>query len=201
MGLTEAYQIYKTMILEIDTSILDRIPTLSINQLVFLTLVLNDIKTINQDIQRLLSLVNEEEIQELETQDLISIQYDRDTQVISKTEKLEKLLKEDKAMFDMFYDQFPVYVMRPDGTKGFLRANVNKCRKEYNRIVGKSKAMHEHIMDCLKYEIDERMRTGKIGYMKTMWKWLTQHEWETIEEQMKVETPNQNYYNYGADIY
>ena len=88
------------MILEIDTSILDRIPTLSINQLVFLTLVLNDIKTINQDIQKLLSLVNEEEIQELETQGLISIQYDRDTQVISKTEKLEGLLKEDKAMFD-----------------------------------------------------------------------------------------------------
>mgnify|MGYP003394810864 CR=1 FL=1 len=83
------------MILEIDTSILDRIPTLSINQLVFLTLVLNDIKTINQDIQRLLSLVNEEEIQELETQGLISIQYDRDTQVISKTEKLEELLKEE----------------------------------------------------------------------------------------------------------
>ena len=186
------------MILEIDTSILDRIPTLSINQLVFLTLVLNDIKT---DIQRLLSLVNEEEIQELETQGLISIQYDRDTQVISKTEKLEELLKEDKAMFDMFYDQFPVYVMRPDGTKGFLRANVNKCRKEYNHIVGKSKAMHEHIMNCLKYEIDERMRTGKIGYMKTMWKWLTQREWETIEEQMKVETPNQNYYNYGEYIY
>ena len=185
------------MILEIDTSILDRIPTLSINQLVFLTLVLNDIKTINQDIQRLLSLVNEEEIQELETQGLISIQYDRDTQVISKTEKLEELLKEDKAMFDMFYDQFPVYVMRPDGTKGFLRANVNKCRKEYNRIVGKSKAMHEHIMDCLKYEIDERMRTGKIGYMKTMWKWLTQHEWECYEEQMNTETTE--YCGYGEN--
>lgn len=189
------------MILEIDTSILDRIPNLSINQLVFLTLVLNDIKVINQDIQRLLSLVNEEEIQGLETQGLISIQYDGDTKVITKTQTLDELLKEDKSMFDEFYDQFPVYVMRPDGTKGFLRANVNKCRKEYNRIVGKSKAMHEHIIDCLKYEIDERMRTGKIGYMKTMWKWLTQHEWETIEEQMKVETPNQNYYNYGADIY
>ena len=189
------------MILEIDTSILDRIPTLSINQLVFLTLVLNDIKTINQDIQRLLSLVNEEEIQELETQGLISIQYDRDTQVISKTEKLEGLLKEDKAMFDMFYDQFPVYVMRPDGTKGFLRANVNKCRKEYNRIIGKSKAMHEHIMDCLKYEIDERMRTGKIGYMKTMWKWLTQHEWETYEEQMKLEEPVVNTNSYGTELY
>ena len=189
------------MILEIDTSILDRIPTLSINQLVFLTLVLSDNQTINQDIQKLLSLVNEEEIRELEHLGLISIQYDGDTKVINKTSKLVELLKEDKTMFDEFYDQFPVYVMRPDGTKGFLRANVNKCRKEYNRIVGKSKAMHEHIMDCLKYEIDERMRTGKIGYMKTMWKWLTQHEWETIEEQMKVETPNQNYYNYGEYIY
>ena len=189
------------MILEIDTSILDRISDLSMNQLVFLTLVLSDNQTINQDIQKLLSLVNEEEIQELESRGLIATSTVDNTTVIKKTEKLEELLKEDKAMFDMFYDQFPVYVMRPDGTKGFLRANVNKCRKEYNRIVGKSKAMHEHIMDCLKYEMDERMRTGKIGYMKTMWKWLTQHEWETIEEQMKVETPNQNYYNYGTDIY
>lgn len=189
------------MILEIDTSILDRIPNLSINQLVFLTLVLNDIKTINQDIQKLLSLVNEEEIQELETQGLISILKDKDNQVISKTDKLDELLKEDKSMFDELYDQFPVYVMRPDGTKGFLRANINKCRKEYNRIIGKSKAMHEHIMNCLRYEIDNKMQTGKIGYMKTMWKWLTQHEWETIEEQMKVETPSTEYYNYGTDIY
>ena len=74
--------------------------------------------------------------------------------------------------------------MRPDGTKGFLRSNINKCRKEYNRTVGKSKAMHEHIMNCLRKEIDDKMMTGKLGYMKTMWKWITQHEWEAIEEQM-----------------
>ena len=185
------------MILEIDTSILDRIPTLSINQLVFLTLVLNDIKTINQDIQRLLSLVNEEEIRELEHLGLISIQYDGDTKVINKTSKLVELLKEDKTMFDEFYDQFPVYVTRPDGTKGFLRANINKCRKEYNRIIGKSKAMHNHIMACLRYEIDDKMRTGKIGYMKTMWKWLTQHEWEYYEEQMNLEQQTANSYGTG----
>ena len=188
------------MILEIDTSILDRIPNLSINQLVFLTLVLSDIKVINQDIQKLLSLVNEEEIHELELQGLILITLDESgNQVISKTEKLASLLKEDKTMFDEFYDQFPVYVTRPDGTKGFLRSNINKCRKEYNRIIGKSKAMHEHIMNCLRYEIDNKMQTGKMGYMKTMWKWLTQHEWETIEEQMKLEEPV--VYNYGTDIF
>lgn len=188
------------MILEIDTSILDRIPNLSINQLVFLTLVLSDIKIINQDIQKLLSLVNEEEIHELELQGLILITLDESgSQVISKTEKLASLLKEDKTMFDEFYDQFPVYVTRPDGTKGFLRSNINKCRKEYNHIIGKSKAMHEHIMNCLRYEIDNKMQTGKMGYIKTMWKWLTQHEWETIEEQMKLEEPIDC--NYGTDIF
>ena len=77
------------MILEIDTSILDRIPNISINQLVFLTLVLSDIKVINQDIQKLLSLVNEEEIQELANQGLISINNSTDNQVISKTSKLD----------------------------------------------------------------------------------------------------------------
>lgn len=189
------------MILEIDTSILDRIPNLTINQLVFLTIVLSDIKTINQDIQRLLSLVNEEEIRELEHLGLISIQYDGDIKVINKTNKLAELLKEDKTMFDEFYDQFPVYVIRPDGTKGFLRANVNKCRKEYNRIVGKSKAMHQHLIDCLKFEIDNKMMTGKMGYMKTMWKWLTQHEWETYDEQMKLDKPSTiDNYNYGTEL-
>ena len=186
--------------LTIDTSILDRIENLSINQLVFLTLVLSDIKNINQDIQKLLSLVNEEEIQELESRGLIATSTVDNTTVIKKTEKLEELLKEDKSMFDEFYDLFPVYVIRPDGTKGFLRANVNKCRKEYNRIIGKSKAMHQHIMKCLSYEIDNKMITGKIGYMKTMWKWLTQHEWETYEEQMKVEEPIISN-DYGTELY
>lgn len=188
------------MILELDISLLNKL-NISINQLVLLTLALNDIKVENQDIQKLLSLVNEEEMQELESQGLISIQSDGDTKVIDKTDKLKELFKEDRTMFDSFYDQFPVYVIRPDGTKGFLRANINKCRKEYNHIIGKSKAMHEHLLKCLQYEVENKMRTGKLGYMKTMWKWLTQHEWETIEEQMKDDDyVPQIYTGYGTDV-
>lgn len=172
------------MILELDTSLLDRL-NISINQLVFITLVLNDIKKVNQDIQKLLSLINEEEMQELVSQGLLSIQYDGDTKVIEKTDKLMDLIKEDKTLFDYFYDEFPAYADRPDGTKGFLKGNVRKCRDYYNKITRKSKAMHEHIMECLRYEIEEKAMTGKLGYMKTMWKWLTQHEWETIEELMR----------------
>ena len=185
------------MILEIDTSLLEKLEDPSIDQLVFLTIVSNDnIKVNNQDIQRLLSLVNEEEIRKLISQGLIIVTTKGDgNQVVEKTSKLDELFKEDKSMFDMFYDQFPVYVTRPDGTKGFLRSNINKCRKEYNRIVGKSKAMHKHIMNCLRFEVENKTLTGKLGYMKTMWKWLTQHEWETVEEQMKVEEQE-----YGNDI-
>lgn len=33
--------------------------------------------------------------------------------------------------------------------------------------------------------------------MKTMWKWLTQHEWEYYEEQMNLEQQTANSYGTG----
>lgn len=189
------------MILELDTSLFN-IGEISINQLVFLTLCKNDIKTNNQDVHQFLSRISETEIQSLIDQDLIVCTTQGDNKVYEPSEKLLNFLKEDKTWFDQFYELFPVYVTRPDGTKGFLRANINKCRKEYNRIVGKSKAMHEHLMKCLQFEIDNKMLTGKLGYMKTMWKWLTQREWEVMEEMMQEEdnVSQQNTYGYGTRI-
>lgn len=184
------------MILELDTSLLETL-NISINQLVFISLVLNENQKDHQDILKLLSRVNEEEIQDLIQRNIIitqtmnnGISYQLSDDIINT------LRKRNDSMFDEFYETFPVYVIRPDGTKGFLRANVNKCRKEYNRIVGKSRAMHEHIMNCLRYELDDKMRTGKLGYIKTMWKWLTQHEWECYEEQLKVKEED----TYGTNI-
>lgn len=189
------------MILELDTSLFN-IGEISINQLVFLTLCKNDIKINNQDVHQFLSRISETEIQSLIDQDLIVCTTQGDNKVYELSEKLLNFLKEDKTWFDQFYELFPVYVTRPDGTKGFLRANINKCRKEYNRIVGKSKAMHEHLMKCLQFEIDNKMLTGKLGYMKTMWKWLTQREWEVMEEMMQDNdnVSQQNTYGYGTRI-
>ena len=188
------------MILELDTTLLDIFGEISINQLVFLTLVLNDNQSNNQDVHKFLSRISENDIQELINNDLISFTTSGDNKIYSPTEKLLSSVKQDKTWFDEFYEVFPVYVMRPDGTKGFLRSNINKCRKEYNRIVGKSRAMHEHLLQCLQYEIENKMITGKIGYMKTMWKWLTQHEWEVIEEQMSYESETPvNYGEYGTE--
>lgn len=185
------------MILELDTTLFDIFGEISINQLVFLTLVLNDNQSNNQDVHKFLSRISEDEIQELINNDLISFTTSGDSKIYSPTEKLLSSTKQDKSWFDEFYEVFPVYVTRPDGTKGFLRANINKCRKEYNRIVGKSKAMHEHLLHCLQFEIEDKMITGKIGYMKTMWKWLTQHEWEVVEEQIN-DINNLDENNYGT---
>lgn len=190
------------MILELDTSLFDIYGKMSINQLVFLTLVLNENQSNNQDIHQFLSRISENEIQELVDSNIITVITSGDSKIYSISEDTRKRLKQDKSWFDEFYEVFPVYVTRPDGTKGFLRSNINKCRKEYNRIVGKSRAMHEHLIKCLQFEIDNKMITGKIGYMKTMWKWLTQREWEVTEEEMQfsMEQDINNEVVYGANI-
>lgn len=190
------------MILELDTSLFDIYGKMSINQLVFLTLVLNENQSNNQDIHQFLSRISENEIQELVDSNIITVITSGDSKIYSISEDTRKRLKQDKSWFDEFYEVFPVYVTRPDGTKGFLRSNINKCRKEYNRIVGKSRAMHEHLIKCLQFEIDNKMITGKIGYMKTMWKWLTQREWEVTEEEMQFSMGQDinNEVAYGANI-
>lgn len=190
------------MILELDTSLFDIYGEMSINQLVFLTLVLSENQSNNQDIHQFLSRISENEIQELVDSNIITVITSGDSKIYSISEDTRKHLKQDKSWFDEFYEVFPVYVTRPDGTKGFLRSNINKCRKEYNRIVGKSRAMHEHLIKCLQFEIDNKMITGKIGYMKTMWKWLTQREWEVTEEEMQfsMEQDINNETAYGANI-
>lgn len=190
------------MILELDTSLFDIYGKMSINQLVFLTLVLNENQSNNQDIHQFLSRISENEIQELVDSNIITVITSGDSKIYSISEDTRKHLKQDKSWFDEFYEVFPVYVTRPDGTKGFLRSNINKCRKEYNRIVRKSRAMHEHLIKCLQFEIDNKTITGKIGYMKTMWKWLTQREWEVTEEEMQfsMEQDINNEVAYGANI-
>lgn len=172
------------MILELDSSLFNKIEDLSINQLVFLTLCLNSNQTNHQDIHQFLSRISETEIQQLIDNGYIAITTLNNNTVYKTTDKLKEILGKKEDYFQLFYDTYPIYVTRPDGTKGFLRGNINKCRKEFNRIVGQSKAMAEHLLECLNFDIQEKTMYGKLGYFKTMWKWLVQHEWESIEEQI-----------------
>lgn len=183
------------MIIELNTKLLDTPEQLTINQLVFLSMVLDKNQTTkNQDVRRLVSLISDDEISYLVQQNLITSIERGEFIVYEPTEKLKGYLSLEKDYFDVFYDRYPVYVLRPDGSKSYLRANVNKCRHLFNVICGKSSAMAEHLINCLDFEIDKKMKEGKISYMKTMWRWLVDHQWEESEEEMNdVEKPVNDY--------
>lgn len=192
------------MILEIDTSLLKTIGDINLNQLVFLTLVLDNNQKSNQGVAAIVSLVSDAEVQELINRDLIIKQETEMGIAYIQTDKLSSITKEKMDPFDEFYEIYPTQVIRPDGTSDFLKKNKNNCRKKYNSILGRSKAkrilIHQHLIDCLNYELEDKTRTGKLGYLKTMWKWLTTAEWENSEEQMKASETIINTQIYGTKL-
>lgn len=177
------------MIIELDTSLLEIIDNISINQLVFLSLVLDKNQKSHQGITSLIRLVSDSEIQDLIDRNLIQKKDDSKKLVYKPTKELVDKLTPKDILFEQFYTLYPIMVSRPDGTKGFLRSNVKKCRDYYNKLVKGNPDLHNRIITALNFELSDKAMTGKLGYMKTMWKWLTSHEWELIEEQMNISQP------------
>lgn len=186
------------MIIEVNTKLLDEFPELNSNQLLFLSMVLDKNQPKYQDVRKVISLISDDEISYLVEQGLILSIEREDAKTYQPTDKLQRSIAPSKDYFDLFFDMYPVYVMRKDGTKCYLRANVNKCRHFFNTKCGKSTAMAEHIIRCLDYEISKRMREGSLSYMMTMWNWLTRSQWEAIEDEMNDTSNTQS--TYGTEL-
>lgn len=187
------------MIIEVNTKILDEFPGISMNQLVFLSMILGKNQPTYQDVRNVISLISDDEISYLVSQELVTAIESGESITYQPTDKLKQAVFPKKDYFDLFYDMYPVYVLRKDGTKSYLRANVNKCRHFFNTKCGKSSAMAEHIIKCLDYEISKRMREGSLSYMMTMWNWLTRSQWEAIEEEMQ-DTEQKTVNTYGTEL-
>ena len=188
------------MIIELNTKLLDLPEDLNMNQLVFLSMVLDkNQNTKHQDVHRLVSLISDDEISYLVQQNLITSIERGEFKVYQATERLISFMTNEKGYFDMFYELYPVYVLRPDGAKSYLRANVNKCRHLFDVTCGRSSAMAEHLIACLNFEIHKKMSEGKLSYMKTMWRWLVDHQWEEIEEEMQDTAKQSN--DYGTELF
>lgn len=188
------------MIIEVNTKLLDEYPELNSNQLLFLSMVLDKNQPKYQDVRKVISLISDDEISYLVNQDFVSLIEKEDSKTYLPTDKLYNAIKPAKEYFDIFYDMYPVYVMRKDGTKCYLRANVNKCRHFFNSRCGRSSAMAEHIIKCLDYEISKRMREGSLSYMMTMWNWLTRSQWEAIEDEMNDIKDQKSVNSYGTEL-
>jgi hypothetical protein len=187
------------MIIEVNTKLLDIGVQINANQLLFLSIVLDKNQPKYQDVRKIVSLTSDDEIQYLVQQGLITSIERGNSITYQATEKLRGAISLEKSYFDLFYDMYPVYVMRPDGSKSYLRANVNKCRHLFNTKVGNSSAMAEHIIKCLEFEISKKMREGKISYMMTMWNWLSRNQWEVSEEEMQ-DTELKANQSYGTEL-
>lgn len=188
------------MILELNTKLLNLSEDINMNQFVFLSMILDkNQKTYNQDVRKIVSLISDDDISYLINQNLITSIERGNTITYLPTDKLKSALEPSQDYFNLFYNMYPVYVLRPDGSKSYLRANVNKCRNMYNSYVYKSDAMAEHINKCLSYEIEKKTREGKMSYMKTMWRWLVDHQWEETEEEI-LDTKNTAKETYGTEL-
>ena len=108
------------MIIETNTKILD-IPGINLNQLIFLSVVLNKNQKNNQDVHKVISLISDDEIQQLIDKDLITSIEKGNSITYTETDKLIKVITPDRDYFDLFYDMYPIYVLRPDGIKSYLR--------------------------------------------------------------------------------
>lgn len=100
------------------------------------------------------------------------------------TEKASSLFSSGDEMWNELLDEFPVKVVRTDGSTDYLRRDLERCKKIYKKIVGADKEIHLQIINCLKFEKNKRERESSWGYMKRLPKWLASQEWKAYEEEI-----------------
>ena len=111
-----------------------------------------------------------------------------------------KLLGTDRDWFQELVNIYPVKAIRSDGVRDYLRTDLERCRKIYNKKVNGNLNKHEHIMSLLKYEIQIKTNEGSMCYMKRLPKWLASEEWKVSEERIDNEGEIDEGGTYGTDL-
>ena len=111
------------------------------------------------------------------------------------------LLGMDRDWFQELVDRYPVKTIRSDGTKDYLRTDLTRCHRLYQKLTNGNLGKHEKIIDCLDYELRIRERENSLGYMKRLPKWLISEEWKAFEERMRdEESKDVEDHIYGTDL-
>ena len=100
--------------------------------------------------------------------------------IVAQPEFLRTLYKDD--IFEELYSIFPIKVQRPDGSQAYLRREKRLCKDLYYVITKDDRNKHEHILKCLRFELEYREENGSMQYLKTLQKWLSGREWENFED-------------------
>lgn len=114
--------------------------------------------------------------------------------------KLKTIFDTEKDEFEELLELYPVKVLRPDGTKDYLRTDLKRCKKLYQKILGASKFRHARVMEALKFELEVRENEGSMRYMKRFPKWLASEEWKVFEERLNDKDDSNEHSGYGTTL-
>ena len=107
-------------------------------------------------------------------------------------------------LFDEFYREYPIKVVRPNGDVDYLRADRESSRRIYAHLTKGDKQIHVHIIKCLRHEVKKRYANGSLNYMKRLNKWLSTREWESYEDEVddlsSAATRNEGETRYGTEF-
>jgi len=92
---------------------------------------------------------------------------------------------------------YPKSVVRTDGVIDYLRTDQKHCKQMYLLLTKNERARHDHILKCLKFEVNKRIKDGSIKFMVRMSKWLSTESWKAYEDEIN-NTPKTE--AYGTNI-
>jgi len=103
------------------------------------------------------------------------------------TDNFTSLFSDDfDSMFAELIDTYPMKVQSPNRGVRILhakdpKAKANeKAKKKYKKITKNKKNNHDHIIKCLKMQLD--VDKDNLGYMQNLETWLNNHTWEKYED-------------------
>lgn len=96
---------------------------------------------------------------------------------------------------------YPVKVKRTNGNVDYLKANHKLIKEQYKKIIKGSKSTHDHILSCLKYQIDHMTKTGQLQYLRKLTNWLEREEWREWEDRVLNNVSNDTYNKEVHNIY
>jgi len=103
--------------------------------------------------------------------------------------------------FEELFMNFPLKVVRTNGVSDFLRTEKTYCKNIYDARVARNKQKHDHIMRCLKKEIEIREKENSMAYMKRLSNWLASQEWKSFEDRLDESVLAKHEANkYGTDL-
>jgi hypothetical protein len=190
------------MIIEFSVALLEQLK-LTPNEFFIITLIKQ--KEFDQLLNYLRENISKEE-SERTFMKLIELKYLTSTSFLQNSydysrckigNELYSLFKTDD-IFEELLETYPSSVIRTDGVVDYLRTDQKTCKMMYMKISHNNQADHQHILKCLRFEVDKRTKDGSLKFMPRMSKWLTTEAWKSYEDEMH-KLPN-NKVKYGTEL-